>query len=170
MPRKILITGPESSGKTTIAEALSDALSAKFVGEFARPYLEKKGGMYDESDILKIAKGQAAQEDAASSSSSPWMVCDTGMFVMKIWSRQKFGSVPEWIEEQIQTRRYDIIFLCKPDFPWVADPLRENPNDRDALFIQFHEELKAAGRKYAVLAGEHEERLRNSLTLVASLD
>jgi len=63
MPRKIVIIGPESTGKSSLCEQLAQHYDSLWCPEFAREYLLTNGASYSYDDLLAIAKGQLALED-----------------------------------------------------------------------------------------------------------
>ncbi len=156
---KIAFTGPESSGKTTLCMALSEAFSCPWIPEFAREYLEKKEG-YDLEDMDTMAQGQARRWE--NYIDQKLILCDTEMLVFKIWSEVKFGASTAIIENLYKTQNFDFYFLCKPDIPWEDDPLRENPNDREALFEMYFTELTKTQRPFKVLSGGLEYRINEA--------
>jgi len=135
----ILVTGPESSGKTTLARELAWALDGIYVAEAARDYLEARDGKYTEADLPKIWHEQKEAEDAARASSASFVICDTGPEVIRIWAEVKYGRCPEDVILASETRRYDLVLLCLPDLPWEPDPLREAPDqqEREALLTRY---------------------------------
>lgn len=160
----ILITGPESSGKTTLAQQLAASLGGVYVAEVARAYLEARDGRYTEADLPVIWQQQAAAEDTARASSAAFVICDTGPEVIRIWAEVKYGRCPEAILRASEERYYDLVLLCAPDLPWVADPLRESPelSDRLELFNCYLAILPVA-RTY-IISGD--ERLEQVLKLI----
>ncbi len=156
--RKVLITGPESTGKSSLAARMSEELGVPWVAEHARTYLRQLGRPYEEADLLHIAKGQVRAEEAAAQGCPPLLLCDTGMLVMKIWSEYKYGRCHPWILEQLHDRPYDLWVLCGIDTPWEADPLREHPHARQTLYGLYQAELKALGVPFIELWGSLEER------------
>ncbi len=157
--RKIIFTGPESSGKSTLTAAVSKHFNGKMVNEYARGYLENLKRNYEERDLLHIAKGQMFSENKAAKQADSFLFCDTDLLTIKIWSAVKYGRCDDWIEAQIQQCTERIYFLCVPEMPWEPDPLRENPNDRMVLYQLYVEELKRRGFLYYELFGSHQERL-----------
>lgn len=162
---RIAITGPESSGKTTLALALSEALGIHCCSEYAREFLNSSKGKYSFSDLDRIALGQLALWENA----IPPMICDTDLTVLKIWSLEKYGILSSLIQRQYVNQQFDHYFVCKPDIPWEPDPLREHPEDRDRLFCLYVEELKKMNRPFTVLNGVPEERLKRSREVINSL-
>jgi nicotinamide riboside kinase len=147
---KIIVTGPESSGKTTLCKALSRHFNLPFSKEYAREYLDTLNRDYNQEDLLKIAKGQLKSEQNT-------QLLDTDLITIKIWSKYKYGSCDKWILEQIEKQKSENRFylLCKPDIPWKADPLRENPNDREELFEIYKKELESLAQNYFIVEGEN---------------
>lgn len=161
-PFKIGIVGPESTGKTTLAHALSQRLKCPMVAEYARLYFAEKETIdYELTDIIHIAQGQLALEAQYQENT---LVCDTHLLVCKIWAEARFGICPQWILEHYLPQDYTVHFLTKPDIPWVNDPLRQNPHDRDRLFTCYQEALDHAKVNYVILSGSHEARLNKALS------
>ena len=153
---KIIVTGPESSGKTTLCKAISEHYNLPFTKEFAREYLTDLGKNYLQEDLLKIAVGQLKSEQNT-------QLLDTDLITIKIWSEYKYGNCDKWILEQIEKQKTEKRFylLCTPDIPWEADPQRENPISRDELFEIYKTELKRFGHQYIVVKGS--DRVKNLL-------
>jgi nicotinamide riboside kinase len=151
----ILVTGPESSGKTTLALNLAWALDGVYVAEAARDYLEERKGDYNEADLPEIWAKQKEAEDAARASSASFVVCDTGPGVVRVWAEVKYGRCPEKILLASEQRAYDLVLLCRPDLPWEPDPLRETPDHsaRLALFDHYQEVL--SGREVVIIDGQN---------------
>jgi nicotinamide riboside kinase len=163
---KIIVTGPESSGKTTLCKEISNQFNIPFTTEYAREYLKTKGVNYNQSDLLEIAKGQFISEGGLNQQLS---LQDTDLITIKIWSEYKYSSCDNWILEQIEKQKTENRFylLCKPDIPWKADPLRENPVNREKLFEIYKEELEKLKHNYFIIKGE--ERIQNSISKISEL-
>ena len=129
---RIAITGPESTGKSTLAAELAKHFGAVWVPEFARGYLDELDRNYNYEDILHIARGQMLAEDNAAQQNN-LVFCDTELLVTKIWCEFKYGKCHQWILEELQKRKYDVVLLCNIDLPWQYDPLREHPDKRETL-------------------------------------
>lgn len=166
--KKIAITGPESSGKTTLARLVAAFFSAPCVPEYARIFLHLLGRPYGQSDLPAIAAGQARWEDALAALQPPLLVCDTDILVIKVWAEYKYGACPPSISALWQQKRYDLHLLCRPDMPWQYDPLREHPDKREDLYPIYLEELQSAGLPFIEVGGSEMERLRTAVALIQS--
>ena len=159
---KIIVTGPESSGKTTLCKQLSTHFKIRFTNEFAREFLNELDKDYNQEDLLEIAKGQLNSEQNT-------QLLDTDLITIKIWSKYKYGSCDKWILAQIEKQKSENRFylLCKPDIPWKADPQRENPNDREDLFEIYKKEIASLGHDYFIVEGEN--RIENCISKISPL-
>ena len=159
---KIIITGPESSGKTTLCKALSKHFNISFAKEFARHYINSLERGYTQNDLVSIAKGQLECE-------FNYDLLDTDLITIKIWSEYKYESCDKWILDQIEKQKTENRFylLCSPDIPWQADNQRENPNDRENIFKLYKQELENLGHDYFIVEGEN--RTDNSILKISSL-
>lgn len=166
MLKRISITGPESSGKSWLAERLASHYQTHWVPEYARKYLENYGSGYTLEDVINIAKGQIELENKTVKQSHNLLFCDTDLLVTKIWSEVVFGSCPFWIEDQFKNHTYDLYLLCFPDIPWQPDPLRENPENREVLFQLYKDALTKQGFPFKIVKGFGEVRLGNAIIFV----
>lgn len=164
--KRIAITGPESSGKTTLAKALAERLKAQWIPEFARDYLLAKNGHYEQKDLVKIAHGQISEWNKLSQEEI--VICDTEMLVMKVWSAVKYGQVDPFILKAWSEQHFDHYFLCSPDIPWEEDPLREHPEQREELFEIYLQELKDSKLPFTIVEGDLENRIEICLREVKS--
>lgn len=161
-PLVVVLVGAESTGKTTLAHALSARFDAPVVPEVARDYLAERGGRYDTRDLLAIAALQADTERRIVARGAPLVIADTDLIVIKVWWETRFGcTVPRlerWIRDtqRPRNRRY---LLPQPDIPWEADPLRENPLDRAALHARYVRALKRRALPFVEVAGDGAERI-----------
>ncbi len=160
---KIVVTGPESSGKTTLARQLAQHLKTQAVGEYAREYLNQLGRPYAKPDLLAIAKGQLKKEQVFDHGKNNIIILDTSLEVIKIWSEVRFKCVHPWIVEALNNNKRDFYLLCQPDLPWEYDPLRENPNDRWVLYEMYERELNSLKVPFASVSGAGEQRFENAL-------
>lgn len=159
---KILVTGPESTGKSTLSYQLAVCLGGQFVPEAARSYLEGLNRPYTFPDLATIWRIQSADEAAAVRTGAAFVVCDTGPEVIRVWSEEKYGRCAPEVLQAVRERPYDVRLLCYPDLPWTYDPQREHPDpaDRHRLFQRYRELLPSA----TVIAGNR--RLADALAAV----
>jgi NadR type nicotinamide-nucleotide adenylyltransferase len=168
-PVRIAVTGPESTGKSMLAQALAKHYHASWIPEYAREYIDRLDRPYDQDDILLIAQGQLEQENRAIALADRIIFADTELIVTKIWSDVKYGHCDPWILENIDSRPYDLYLLCYIDIPWEADPQREHPHMRQYLFDLYFKELTDRGLPFAVIKGLGEARLQNAVKAVDDL-
>ncbi|MCR5888694.1 ATP-binding protein [Hymenobacter sp. J193] len=166
---RISLTGPESTGKTTLSQQLADHYGTVWAPEFAREYLERQGAHYTLDDLEAIARGQMAAEDAAAARAHRVVFCDTDLLVIKIWSEHAFGYCPEWISQEMERRRYDLVLLLDVDLPWYPDPLREHPNLRQHFHDLYRSELEDGPSPFADINGEPARRFEQACFLVDEL-
>lgn len=167
--RKVVITGAECSGKSTLSEDLANYYGVPWVPEMARQYLDGIDRPYDERDLLKIAELQLRAEEESMEGSpqdKALLVCDTDLITIRIWGEEKYGRSDPSIVQMTEERSYNLWLLCRPDIPWVYDPQRENPHDRDRLFAVYEATLKKLGKPYVVIEGDREERLQQAKAAV----
>jgi NadR type nicotinamide-nucleotide adenylyltransferase len=160
---KIAITGPESTGKSWLAEQLAIHYLTVWVPEYAREFLSKTGGRYDYEDILAIAKGQLSSEEEMTDKVSGILFCDTEFLVTWIWCEVKYGNVHSFIEESAKNHRYDLYLLCNIDLPWEFDPLREHPDMRQKLFEMYKHKLELLNVNFRVISGTGRDRLEGAI-------
>ncbi len=159
---KIAITGPESTGKSMLAQQLADHYGTVWVPEYARVYLLQIDRPYEYDDILEIARGQQASEAVFEPIADKLLFADTEMLVTKIWCDVRYGRCHPWIETQLQHQDYALYLLPDIDLPWTYDPLREHPHMREQLMERYKTELNRLGFPYRVIRGSGETRFKNA--------
>jgi len=163
---RIAITGPESTGKSTLTEQLAKHYKTTWVPEIAREYIASLNRTYTQNDILSIAKFQLIKEKKMLSKANHYLFCDTELIVTKIWSEHSFKVCDEWILNNINKNPYDLYLLCNIDLPWEYDPLREHPHLRDYFFQLYLNELKSRNFNFAIISGKNEMRLHNAMNAI----
>jgi NadR type nicotinamide-nucleotide adenylyltransferase len=171
--KKIVIIGPESSGKTTLCEQLSQQYKAMWCPEFARSYLMQHGKNYSYDDLLTIAKGQLQLEEEyiKKAADGQFLFIDTDMYVMKVWCEFVFGKCHQWILDRVTERTYDLYLLCKPDLPWIKDALREYPDEerRIKLFHYYKDVLVNQSTPWVEINGSGSNRLDTAVNAIELL-
>lgn len=162
---RIVLTGPESSGKTTLAHQLGEHLNTPVVLEYARTYLEDLERDYTQEDLDRICEEHLGQFE--SERMRECVIIDTDFVVLKIWSKVRFGNVSTTISDAVNANYFDLHILCTPDIPWEYDPQREHPNQRDDLFETYQKELTSSQKNFIIVSGNKEERLKKSLAAIA---
>lgn len=165
---KVIVTGPESSGKTTLCKQLSEQFKILFTEEFSRKHIDNLDREYLQEDLVIIAKEQLKNEQLTTNNKQ-LSLHDTDLITLKIWSEYKYGNCNDWIISQIEQQKQEerFYFLCSPDIPWESDPQRENPHNRDELFEIYKVELEQLGHNYFILEGQ--KRLENSIKKITEL-
>lgn len=162
---KIAITGPESSGKTSISKELSDYFNAQWFPEHARAYLLEKNGAYNYDDIEKIAVQQ--DEVRRKNQGEGLNVYDTENIVLYIWSIFKYKKSAAKVRTLMANQQFDHYFLCSPEgIPWEDDPLRENPNQREELFKIYLRQLQEQNVDFTILEGSPQKRLQDAIKVI----
>jgi NadR type nicotinamide-nucleotide adenylyltransferase len=170
--KKIVVIGPESTGKSTLCEQLAVFYNTQWVPEFAREYLMGLGRPYHYQDLLVIARGQLELEDRiAAAVKSPLIIIDTDMYVMKVWCEFVFGKCHSFILEEIVKREYNAYLLCSNDLPWVSDELREypDPESREQLYHMYKDLMVNQPLPWTVIQGDYNERLQKAISFIATI-
>jgi NadR type nicotinamide-nucleotide adenylyltransferase len=170
--KKIVVIGPESTGKSTLCRQLADHYGYNWVPEYARQYLLKHGTKYTYEDLLTIAKGQLALEDEyAARVKDPLLFVDTDMYVMKVWCEFVYGKCHQYILDRIAERQYDFYFLCDIDLPWVQDGLREYPDiaNRQKLYRIYKDILVNQSVPWLEISGSEKDRLQMAILATNNL-
>ena len=184
--KKIVVIGPESTGKSTLCKQLATHYNSLWCPEYAREYLLKNGTDYSYDDLLTIARGQVEIEEKYTESmvngewsknNSPLTIdhsllfIDTDLYVMKVWCEFVFGKCHHWILQQIAERKYDLYLLCNTDLPWVKDELREYPDleTRETLFKIYKDLLVNQSVPWVEIKGNNEQRLLSAIEAITDL-
>jgi len=171
---RVVLYGPESSGKTTLAEALAQHYQTEWVEEFARDYLQKKWeeqqAVCGLEDLPIIVKGQLERENQKAAQANKVLFCDTNVLVTRVWSETHFdGHCDPAILEVSKKLNYDLYLLTGIDVPWVKDDLRDRPDDRQSMFDHFKRTLDEMQKKYLILEGNPVARLNKAIAFIDPL-
>jgi NadR type nicotinamide-nucleotide adenylyltransferase len=182
MVKKIVIIGPESTGKSTLCKQLAAHYNTIWVEEYARAYLLKNGTAYTFENLLEIAKGQVENEESGignwefankskTANLKPPIFIDTDMHVMQVWCEFVFNRCHHWILNRIAERKYDLFLLCNTDLPWVKDELREYPDliSRQKLYCHYKDIMVNQNVPWVDISGDYEERLEKAIIAVDKL-
>lgn len=170
MIKRISITGPESTGKSWLAQQLARHYQEPWVPEYAREYLNNLDLPYGFEDILHIAEGQYRLEEEKALSAKNFLFCDTDFLVTHIWEMVKYGKSHPWIENKKNTHIYDLYLLCNTDLPWEPDPLREHPEQRKELLELYLKELSERKLPYSIISGQGTARLKAAIAAINQLE
>ncbi len=161
--RIVIITGPESTGKTSISQFLVEHYQAGFIEEYARSYIGNLTRPYLYDDIEHIANWQKKAIIDARKQKGIW-IADTYLIITKVWLQWIAGKYPSWIDKEISQTTDCLYILCAPDIEWLPDPLRENGGEnRIKLFNAYQKELEQFGLKYQIVTGTGNQRFLNAL-------
>lgn len=167
--RKVVVIGPECTGKSELSEFLATHFHTEWVPEYARGFLDNLVRPYQQHDLTTIAHGQLRLEDKSLLHSNRVMICDTNLYVIKIWSEFKYGTCDPEILKLISERRYDLYLLTYIDIPWQEDPLREHPDKRQQLYEIYLKEMKNQSVPYVEITGERSARQQKAIDAVNNL-
>ena len=159
---RIVVTGAESSGKSSLTQHLGEVFELPYALEYARYYLEENGPEYDLEGLREMSRLHLIYQQENVSSSAAGGIFATDLINYKIWAEEVFECCPAEINTGIEQESSHIYLLCKPDLPWEPDPLRENPYDCHRLYQRHRNELIRLKRPYEEVEGIGRERMINA--------
>lgn len=173
-PKRVVLIGPESTGKSWLAGELAPRYGVPWSREYAREYVERHGAQLGYDDVDPIGRGQKQLEDAAiaraAAESAPLVLLDTDLVSTAVYSRHYYGDCPAWIDEAAARRLAELYLLHHVDVPWVAEAhQREQPERRAELFERFRARLAGAGARVAAISGGWDERQRRAVAAIDAL-
>ena len=171
---KVVLFGPESTGKTTLSKHLARHYNSIWVPEYAREYLQDKWNnerkTCESKDLLPIAIGQIKLENNLAQKTDTVLICDTDLLETKVYSETYYdGTCDPILETYALKNHYDLYFLTYIDTPWEADDLRDKPDERERMFNAFEDALKTYNKPYVLLKGDKEERLKIAVKHIDNL-
>ncbi len=171
---KVVLFGPESTGKTTLSEQLARHYNTVWVPEYARAYLQEKWNnerkTCEPEDLLPIAKGQMQLENELTQKATDVLICDTDLLETKVYSEAYYlGHCDPILEQHALKNKYDLYFLTAVDIPWVGDDLRDKPNERERMFEYFRLTLEKYERNFVILKGDKKERMAKAVKHIDKL-
>ncbi|MBM4186173.1 MAG: ATP-binding protein [Gemmatimonadetes bacterium] len=165
-PHRVVLTGSESTGKTSLARALAAHFGWPWVAEYARRFAEGLGRPIAAADVERIAVGQRQAEDSALGERPPGLVLDTDLISTCVYAHHYFGSAPGWLEQAVTVRAGGLYLLCDIDLPWVPDPVRDRGAQRSVLHQSFRDELARRAVRFETVAGHGRARLTAAIEVV----
>lgn len=164
LPKIIVITGAESTGKSTLTESLAKHFNSPYLPELAREYVENLNREYNFEDVEFIANKQIELLNKLKQSDSPVIFIDTWLIITKIWFEVVFKKIPEWINKEIKSTKIDLFIVCNTDLPWIPDSVRENGGENRLLLQKrYIEEIEKFNFNYKIVSGKNENRLKNAI-------
>ena len=171
---KVVVYGPESTGKTTLAIQLAEYYKTEWVPEYAREYLQEKWDREqltcEPEDLLPIAEGQMRLENSLSKKANKILICDTDLLETKVYSEAYYvGSCDPLLEQFALANTYDLYLLTDIDIPWEKDDLRDKPNERERMFNFFKSALEKYNREFVILRGDKPTRFKTAISHIDKL-
>lgn len=168
---KVVLFGPESTGKTTLSQQLARHYNTVWAPEYAREYLQDKWNNYrktcEASDLIPIAVGQMKLENDLVKKADKVLICDTDLLETKVYSQEYYGGfVDEKLDKAAKENQYDLYLLTYIDTPWEADDLRDRPEQRLEMFKAFEKALKDHNKNYILLKGDKKTRLQKAVKAI----
>ena len=157
------MTGPECSGKTTLSKSLAEHFKGKYLAEPARKILNGAVG-YTPKDLLIILRAYTHRDDVNFSDTKLFL--DTDLQNLFLWWQEKYGPAPRKLFQAYKAQSERFFLLCKPDLPWIYDPLRENPNNREELFALYKMEIELLKIPYFIISGDKQNRLDSAISII----
>ena len=160
--KRVVLTGSESTGKTTLAERLARHYGVSWVPEFVRDYAATKTSPLDASDVDPIARGQIVREDdhrsRAATNNERLLIADTDLLSTAVYAAHYYGRAPDWVVRAARERRPDLYLLLDVDLPWAPDPQRDRGHLRAEMQALFRAAVEASGTPFVVISGDAESR------------
>lgn len=162
--KKIVITGAESTGKSTLTKELAQHYNTNYLNEYSRKYVEELNRQYNYDDVVFITRKQIELEEQATANSKNIFFVDTSLIVLKVWFEVVYNKKPDWLEKKIHETFADFYLLCNNDLEWIPDPVRENNGQmRSFLYNKYKENLETYNLDYSIISGINNERTQRAV-------
>lgn len=169
--KKVVVIGPESTGKSTLSEKLATHFNTVWTPEYAREYIDQLQRSYEQQDLLEIARVQLLLEDEQKKKARDLLICDTDLYVIKVWSEHKYGDCDAQILDQIARQQCDLYLLTYIDQPWEEDPQREYPDPemRQYFYNIYKDIVMQSGVPFVEISGDYARREALAVAAVQQL-
>lgn len=167
--KRIVIIGPESTGKTALCKKLSEYYRTNWMPEYAREYIENLNRQYNYNDLLKISKKQIEEFNNNYSDANKFIFFDTYLIITKVWFQFVYNKYPLWLDTEIKKSKIDLFLLCNTDIEWEPDDVRENPDKREELYNLYKTELENYNFNYKIISGVGEKRFDKAVKYLDKL-
>ena len=166
--KRIVLTGAECTGKSTLAQALSCHYGEPWTTEFVRGYVDQLDRELIQADLEEIFCGQIATEDAGRAKSKRFVIHDTNLLSSIVYANHYFDTTCDWVNEVFLKRNYTLYLLCSPNgIQWEDDPgQRDSPSAREELNSMFKESLEKLKLPYFELSGDPPLRLGKAIRVI----
>ncbi len=166
--KRVILTGAESTGKSSLAKQLALYYHTVYMPEYARTYIENLNRDYNYEDVVHIAEMQIQFEQAFLLKANKYLFIDTGLIITKVWFQEVFQKYPDWLDDAILKSLPDFYLVCDIDLPWKEDLVRENGTleKRKYLMGRYIDEIKKYPVKYEIVGGQENERLQNAIKII----
>ena len=169
--KKIVLTGPESTGKTWLAKQLAMHYQTDWISEYAREYVENLKRKYNYSDLVVISRYQINVVKDYKGKVNRFLFFDTDLIILKVWFDVVYNECPAWLTESIGKRDIDLYLLCDTDIKWEYDPVRENPDqNREVLINKYKQEIQNSGAPFVLIRGKDNTRQANAIHAIEEWD
>lgn len=171
---KIVLVGPESTGKTTLSKLLGEHFDTlwtrEYLREFSEEKLKNKKKSIEKSDNYTIVKNQIFLENEALTRANRFLFCDTNFVQTMIYSELYFGESDGFFTECIDNLKYDLYLLTGIDVDWEADGIRDAPFEREKHYEYFKKRLTELNKPFIEISGNKEERLQKAVQVTNDLE
>ena len=166
--RRIFILGTESTGKSTLTQALAQHFNTNYVQEAGRDLVtQTEQCTFD--DLATIAREHAHRIDVACNAARRLLFVDTDLYTTKSYATYLFGRHLDVPQSVITSNRADLRLYLDASAPYVQDGTRLDIQRRNELDRSHRTTLDVAHERYTVLTGSYEERFTKAVKLISEL-